>query len=118
MISGKYWTDSVRRTRGCSTEKTCKILHESACANVPRWVPRLSPWSESTGPDGQSGASSKDQADRKAGAREELEAIMREPKRAPSREVWMHESLVDEARRLWEPMVTDLNHSLSDQRST
>jgi len=51
---------------------------------------------------------SKDQADRKARTREELEAIMKEPKRAPSREVWMHESLVDDARRLWELMLADL----------
>jgi len=40
--------------------------------------------------------------------REELEAVMKEPKRAPTREVWMHESLVDEARRLWEQIVADL----------
>jgi hypothetical protein len=54
---------------------------------------------------------SKDQADRKARTREELEAIMKEPKRAPTREVWMHESLVDEAHRLWEQMVADLERS-------
>ena len=40
---------------------------------------------------------SKNPTDRKARTREELEAIMKEPKRAPTREVWMHESLVDEA---------------------
>jgi len=51
------------------------------------------------------------QADRKVQTREELEAIMKEPKRAPSREVWMHESLVDEARRLWEQMAADLERS-------
>jgi hypothetical protein len=54
---------------------------------------------------------SKNTGDRKARTREELEAVMKEPKRAPSREVWMHESLVDDARRLWEQMVTDLNQS-------
>ncbi len=48
---------------------------------------------------------------RKARTREELEAIMKEPRRAPTREVWMHENLVDEARRLWEEMVADLNRS-------
>jgi hypothetical protein len=48
---------------------------------------------------------------RKARTREELEAIMKEPKRAPSREVWMHESLQDEVRQLWEQMVADLNRS-------
>ncbi len=51
------------------------------------------------------------QADRKVRTREELEAIMTEPKRVPSREVWMHESLVDDARQLWEQMVADLNRS-------
>jgi hypothetical protein len=54
---------------------------------------------------------SKDQADRKARTREELEAVMTEPKRAPSREVWMHESLVDDARWLWEQMVAGLECS-------
>ncbi len=48
------------------------------------------------------------QADRKVRTRDELEAVMKEPKRAPTREIWMHESLVDDARRLWEQMVTDL----------
>jgi hypothetical protein len=51
------------------------------------------------------------QADRKIRTREELEAVMKEPKRAPSREIWMHENLVDEARRLWEQMVANLNRS-------
>jgi hypothetical protein len=36
---------------------------------------------------------------------------MKEPKRAPNREIWVHESLVDEARRLWEQMVADLTRS-------
>jgi hypothetical protein len=49
---------------------------------------------------------SRRQADRKVRTREELEAVMKEPKRAPTREVWMHESLVDEARRLWEQRST------------
>ncbi len=48
------------------------------------------------------------QADRKVRTREEVEAIMKEPKRAPTREIWMHESLVDEARRRWERMAADL----------
>jgi hypothetical protein len=35
--------------------------------------------------------------------REELEAAIKEPMRvAPIRNVWIHESLEDEARRLWE----------------
>ncbi len=51
---------------------------------------------------------SMNQADHKARTREELEAIMKEPKRVPTREVWMHERLTDEARRLWEQMVADL----------
>jgi hypothetical protein len=48
------------------------------------------------------------QTDRKVRTREELEAVMQEPKRASTREVWMHESLVDEARRLWEQMAAEL----------
>jgi hypothetical protein len=51
------------------------------------------------------------QADCKVQTCEELEAVMKEPKRVPTRDVWMHESLVDDARRLWEQMVTDLNRS-------
>ncbi len=51
---------------------------------------------------------SKDPGHRKARTHQELEAVIKEPKRAPSREVWMHESLVDETRRLWEEMATDL----------
>jgi hypothetical protein len=48
------------------------------------------------------------QADRKVRTREKLEAVMKESKKAPTREVWMHESLMDEARRLWEEMKTNL----------
>ncbi len=49
---------------------------------------------------------------RKARTREELEAVMKEPRGvSPTREVWVHESLVDEARRLWEQMATELNRS-------
>ena len=49
---------------------------------------------------------------RKARTREELEAVMKEPRNvAPTREVWMHESLVDEARRLREKMMADLSRS-------
>jgi hypothetical protein len=41
--------------------------------------------------------------DRKVRTPEELEVVMKEPRgAAPSRNVWMHESLVDDARRLWE----------------
>ena len=55
---------------------------------------------------------SKNPGDRKARTREELEAIMKELlTMAPTREVWMHESLMDEARRLWEQMAADLNRS-------
>lgn len=32
--------------------KTFGAEYDDFCANVPRWVPRLSPWSESTKPDG------------------------------------------------------------------
>ncbi len=46
---------------------------------------------------------SKNPGDRKARTREELEVIMKEPLTvAPTREFWLHERLVDEARRLWE----------------
>ncbi len=52
---------------------------------------------------------SKNPGDRKARTREELDVVMKEPLNlAPTRDVWMHESLVDEARRLWEQMVIDL----------
>ena len=30
---------------------------------------------------------------------------------ARTRHIWMHESLVDDARRLWEQMVADLTRS-------
>ncbi len=53
------------------------------------------------------------QADHKVRTCEELEAIMKESKRAPTREVWMHESLVDDAHRLWEEMVADLKRKPS-----
>ena len=47
--------------------------------------------------------------DRKVRTPEELEGVMKEPRgAAPTRYVWMHESLVEEARRLWEQMVTEL----------
>jgi hypothetical protein len=47
--------------------------------------------------------------DRKVRTREELEAVMKEPMGpAPTRYIWAHESLVDEARRLWEQMVSEL----------
>ena len=40
---------------------------------------------------------------RKARTREELEAVMKEPRGlSPTRERWIHETLVDDARRLWE----------------
>ena len=39
--------------------------------------------------------------DRKISTREGLQAIMT-PSAAPRRFLWIHESLVDEARRLWE----------------
>ena len=41
--------------------------------------------------------------ERKVRTVEELEAAIREPMRvAPTRNVWIHESLEAEARRLWE----------------
>jgi hypothetical protein len=55
---------------------------------------------------------SKNSTDRKVRTCEELEAIMNEPLNvAPTRDVWMHESLENDARRLWEQMVADLNRS-------
>ena len=46
---------------------------------------------------------------RKARTLEELDAIMKEPRGvSPTREVWIHESLVDNARRLWGQMAADL----------
>jgi hypothetical protein len=47
---------------------------------------------------------------RKIQTREELEAVMEEPMGpSPTQYVWIHESLVDEACRLWEQMVADLS---------
>jgi len=44
--------------------------------------------------------------DRMIRTREELEAIIREPTGVtPTRNIWIHESLEDEARRLWERQV-------------
>ena len=41
--------------------------------------------------------------DRKVRTKEELEAAIKEPRGvAPTRNVWIHESLEDEARRVWE----------------
>ena len=52
---------------------------------------------------------SKITGDRKVRTREELEAAMKEPMGpAATRYVWMDESLVDDARRLWAQMVVDL----------
>jgi hypothetical protein len=46
---------------------------------------------------------------RKVRTREELEAVMKEPLGpAPTRYVWLHESLVDESHRLWQEMSTEL----------
>ena len=50
--------------------------------------------------------------DRKIGTREELERVLREPSGvAPAQFVWIHESLVDEARRVWE------QRAVAEQRS-
>jgi hypothetical protein len=41
--------------------------------------------------------------DRKVQTAEELDAVMKEPTGvAPTRNIWIHESLEDEARRMWE----------------
>ena len=54
---------------------------------------------------------------RKVRTREELRAVMAEPRGpAPSRTLWMHESLLDEARRLWEQMATHLGYQATDRR--
>ena len=50
------------------------------------------------------------QADRKVRTLEELETVMKEPMGpSPTRYVWLHESLVNEARRLWEDMSKELS---------
>jgi hypothetical protein len=47
--------------------------------------------------------------DRKTRTREELDAAMRVPMgTSPTRYLWLHESLEEVARRLWEQMVTEL----------
>ena len=48
---------------------------------------------------------------------EELQAALAEPRGpAQSRTLWMHESLLDEARRLWEQMATHLGYQATDPR--
>jgi hypothetical protein len=55
--------------------------------------------------------------DRKVRTPEELQATLAEPRGpAPSRTLWMHESLLDEARRLWEQMATHLGYQATDRR--
>ena len=49
--------------------------------------------------------------DRKARTREELQAALAGPRSAaPSRTLWLHASLLDEARRLWEQMAAELGY--------
>ena len=46
-----------------------------------------------------------------------LQAALAEPRGpAPSRTLWMHESLLDEARWLWEQMATHLGYQATDRR--
>ena len=45
--------------------------------------------------------------DRKVRTPEELEAVINDPVETPKRTVWIHESLEDEARRLWEEMASE-----------
>ena len=55
--------------------------------------------------------------DRKMRTPEELQAALAEPRGpAPSRTLWMHESLLSEARRLWEQMATYLGYQAADRR--
>ena len=47
--------------------------------------------------------------ERKVQTAEELAAAIKEPMMiAPTRDIWIHECLEDEARRLWEQMAADL----------
>ena len=47
--------------------------------------------------------------ERKARTPEELQAALAEPQgTAPSRTLWLHASLLEEARRLWEMMSAEL----------
>ena len=55
--------------------------------------------------------------DRKARTPEELQAALAEPRGpAPSRTLWMHESLLDKARRPWQQMATHLGYQATDRR--
>ena len=55
--------------------------------------------------------------DRKARTSEELQAALAEPRGpAPSRTLWMHESLLDKACRPWEQMATHLGYQATDRR--
>ena len=49
--------------------------------------------------------------DRKVRTPEELQAALAEARGpAPSRTLWLHASLLDEARRLWEQMAAELGY--------
>ena len=84
-------------------------LHIHGLPDFGQWNPAHLEWTDETFVDM---FVSTDPIHRKARTREELEAVMKEPRGvSPTREVWMDESLVDEARRLWEQMVVDLESS-------
>jgi len=84
-------------------------LHVHGLPDWGSWNPTRLEWADEEFVDMFVGA---DPIHRKARTREELEAIMKEPRGvSPTREVWMHESLIDTTRRLWEQMVADLTRS-------
>ena len=76
---------------------------------VPQWGPWDAARVELRAEDEITCSMNETAGDRKIRTPEELEAIMRAPTGAtPTRRIWIHESLVAEARRLWEQMTAAL----------
>ncbi len=75
----------------------------------PNGIPEWGPWDSSRlhwWPEDHLDLVLSTTGERKVQTTEELHAVMNEPMRvAPTRNVWIHESLEDETRRLWEAGV-------------
>ena len=79
---------------------------------VPQWDPWDSARLELRAEEEINCSMNETAGDRKIRKSEELEAIMRAATGAtPTRRIWIHESLVAEARRFWEQMAAELKHT-------
>jgi hypothetical protein len=84
-------------------------LHVRGIPDRGPWDPARLEWADEAFVDMFVGT---DPIHRKTRTREELEAVVAEPRGvSPTREIWLHESLVDDARRMWEQMVAELRSS-------